>query len=107
MIRRVSSRGQVNDLRSGALLLKFPLERGVTWKARIPFGNEVVEYSYRNLGKEKVRVPAGEFNAWKIQATGQVSGSHFSQVSWYSARTGWIVKQTTGGRDLELKSFSK
>ncbi len=85
VIRRVSSRGQVNDLRSGALLLKFPLERGVTWKARIPFGNEVVEYSYRNLGKEKVRVPAGEFNAWKIQATGQVSGSRFSQVSWYSA----------------------
>ena len=106
-IRKVLSRGAVNELRSPALLLKFPLKRGDSWKARIPFGNDVVEYSYRNLGPEKIRVPAGEFQAWKIQASGQVAGSRFSQVSWYSGKTGWMVKQTTDGRVMELKKYSR
>ncbi len=106
-IRRVMSRGKVSDLSSPALLLQFPLQGGRTWTAKIPFGNEIVEYDYRNLGQEKVRVPAGEFLAWKIQANGRVSGNRFSQVSWYSAKTGWLVKQTTGNQTMELKSYSR
>ncbi len=106
-IRRVMSRGKVNDLRSPALLLKLPLKKGDTWKARIPFGNEVVEYAYRNLGQVKIRVPAGEFLAWKIEAKIRAAGTPSTQYSWYSGKTGWLVKQTTGGQKLELKSFSK
>jgi hypothetical protein len=106
-IRRVMSRGKVNDLRSPALLLKLPLKKGDTWKAQIPFGNEVVEYDYRNLGQVKIRVPAGEFLAWKIEARVRVSGKRSTQVSWYSKKAGWLVKQTTAGRGMELKSFLK
>ena len=106
-IRRMMSGGRVNNLGSPALILKLPLKRGDTWKARIPILNEVAEYSYRNMGQEKVRVGAGEFTAWKIQATYQVSGSRFSQVSWYSAKTGWLVKQTTGGQKMELTKYSR
>jgi hypothetical protein len=88
-----------SDLR----LLSFPLEVGKKWS----FSDEYTDYSYGGMegkmdvgatvvGYEKVRVPAGEFDAFKLQADGKwVSGGAsggFSRAYWYAPAARAVVK---------------
>jgi hypothetical protein len=89
-----SPRRKDSDLR----LLSFPLEVGKAW-------TYVDDYLLKDLGTkgqgkysvvvltfEKVRVPAGEFDAFKLEATGTFSGvSGFDPVSGSSSRTYWYA----------------
>jgi hypothetical protein len=79
-------------------LLSFPLEVGKAWT----YVNDYVlkdtgtegqqKYSVVVLAYEKVRVPAGEFDAFKLEAKGSFSGrSHAGPVSGSSSRTYWYA----------------
>ena len=89
-----SPRRQDSDLR----LLSFPLEVGKAWT----YVNDYVlkdsgtkgqqKYSVVVLTYEKVRVPAGEFDAFKLEATGTFSGTAYvGPVSGSSSRTYWYA----------------
>jgi hypothetical protein len=88
-----------SDLR----LLSFPLEVGKKWR----FSDEYTDYSWGGVegkmdvgaevvGYEKVRVPAGEFDAFKLKADGKwVSGGAsggFSRTYWYAPAAREVVK---------------
>ena len=89
-----SPRRQDSNLR----LLSFPLEVGKAWT----YVNDYVlkdsgtkgqqKYSVVVLTYEKVRVPAGEFDAFKLEATGTFSGTAYvGPVSGSSSRTYWYA----------------
>lgn len=89
-----SPRRKDSDLR----LLSFPLEVGKSWA----YVNEYLfkdtgtygrgKYSVVVLTHEKVRVPAGEFDAFKLESTGSFSGtSNVGAVSGLSSRTYWYA----------------
>lgn len=79
-------------------LLSFPLEVGKAWTH---VNNYVLKdtgtkgqqkYSMVVLTYEKVRVPAGEFDAFKLEATGSFSGlGYVGPVSGLSSRTYWYA----------------
>lgn len=99
-----SPRRKNSDLR----LLSFPLEVGKTW-------TYVDDYWLKDTGTkgqsktgvtvltfEKVRVPAGEFDAFKLESTSNfsgtsIAGAHFSgessQTYWYAPAARAIVKE--------------
>ncbi len=104
-------------------LLAFPLEAGKSWKSSFQItgadgGRSRGDSDVTVVGFEKVRTPAGEFDAWKVQAKGWINGVSWqgsfpiTQSIWYAPALNRIVRIETkegrrGGADnlTELKAF--
>ena len=105
-------------------LLSFPLEVGKKWTFSNEFVQKDVDYKGRLdmsvtvVGREKVRVAAGEFDAFKLEAKGKSgvdggSGAGSIDVArtyWYAPAARTIVKQETrnptrGSETIELVSY--
>ena len=103
-------------------LLSFPLEVGKKWAYSDDFLQKDVDYAGHSVvnvavvGREKVRVPAGEFDAYKLEAKGKdgVRGGpparDVTRTYWYAPAARAVVKsQTTnptrGPETIELVSF--
>jgi hypothetical protein len=92
----------------------WPFQVGKEWKSK--FLRENVQekssqtYDYRKVvaAIEKIQVPAGAFDAFKIQTYESYSGNLLSE-GWYSPVTKWFIKLRTyrqdGLREEELISF--
>ena len=72
-----------------------PIKYVLTWKnADGENGTEDKEGTVKVLGKESVKVPAGEFDAWKIEVSGFSNGKNLSRNQSYINRfkeTFWYV----------------
>ena len=104
---------------SDSRLLNFPLEVGKQWHCTDNIlskfiGKEVrTDWSVAVVGYEKVRVPAGEFDAFKLEAKGSwISGSKTGEESrtyWYAPAARGVVKSeiqdTSGLTTTELAEF--
>jgi len=104
---------------SDSRLLSFPLEVGKQWHCTDDIvskfiGKEVrTDWSLAVVGYEKVRVPAGEFDAFKLEAKGSwISGSKTGEESrtyWYAPTARGVVKSeiqdTSGLTTTELAEF--
>lgn len=105
-------------------LLSFPLEVGRKWTVRNNVYDKSLEakriedLNVTVVGRERVRVLAGEFDAFKIEARGKVGvegaagagGREISYTYWYAPSARAIVKQETADRyhgpsAMELVSF--
>ena len=112
------------DDNSDRRLLSFPLEVGKKWTFSNEFVQKDVDYKGRAdisvtvVGREKVRVAAGEFDAFKLEAKGKsgvdgASGAGSIDVVrtyWYAPAARTIVKQETrnptrGSETIELVSY--
>lgn len=108
-------------------LFSFPLTVGKSWPVTYGITTETgvklkTETTSKVLGIEKVTVPAGEFEAYKVEQIGWSNGVSFSggrrvsQVTWYAPSIGRVVrleyKDWQSGalprvhNVIELKSFS-
>jgi hypothetical protein len=96
------------------MILKLPPKDGEVWAVETEISGSKIEGSAR-CDFEKVKVPAGEFDAYRVRGTyavtapdGKVSNPEFT--FWFADGTG-VVKLGTksGGNDviLELQSFKK
>jgi hypothetical protein len=111
---------------AGTELLRFPLRVGQQWThaARVQFkdnGSQAkVETQVRVAAYEKVRVPAGEFDAYRLVAHGTIQGSSYGGSGqlkgetrtsyWYAPAAKAIVKLTNrntyrGESTVELVAF--
>lgn len=105
-LHQVDSGGSPLTLSKPALMLKYPLKKGDRWEALVPSGETNLEYQFENAGPESVEVPAGKFEAWKIQGKGIASGREFSVTYWYAKGVGKVKQVTSAGKGelrLELK----
>ena len=95
-------------------VFSWPLEVGKEWRNTYTIEN-VEKKSSQNFdfrmvasGVEQITVPAGSFEALKIEVYG-VSGGNLLMEYWYSPKTKWMVKSRTylqaGEREEELVSF--
>lgn len=110
----------------GTRLLRFPLSIGSTWQyaSDVAFKDNQsrakVQATVRVVGREKVTVPAGEFDAFKLEAKGTISGSSkggpgrldgaTQSTYWYAPKARAIVKLVTkntyrGESTVELVSM--
>ncbi len=94
--------------------LPFPLEAGKTWQSYIratdPGTGQVnrVRIDGKVLGGERVKVPAGEFDALKVRRLVYAGNhdyfrgeEHIAEFDWYAPKLGQIVKHvsTSGHQD--------
>jgi hypothetical protein len=103
-------------------LLSFPLEVGKKWAYSDDFMQKDTDYAGHHevnvtvVGHERVRVPAGEFDAYKLEAKikegvqGGPPARDVTRTYWYAPAARAVVKyQTTnpsrGPETLELVSF--
>ncbi|HMK44172.1 MAG TPA: hypothetical protein VK445_08555 [Dissulfurispiraceae bacterium] len=89
-------------------ILKFPLTVGKTWTEFYEGGYAGAKYTHRILfnvdAYEKIKVPAGEFMAYKITAERRTQLKQAviaSHTYWYSPE----VKQIIKGTNYELKEY--
>ncbi len=100
--------------------LPFPLEAGKTWqsyvKATDPATGRVnrVRIDGTVLGWERVKVPAGEFDAIRVRRVVYAGNSEFfrgeegiAEVDWYAPKLGQIVKLSSSSshRDKSISCF--
>jgi hypothetical protein len=96
--------------------LPFPLEAGKTWRAYVkatdPATGRVnrVRIDGKILGWERVKVPAGEFDALTVQRV-VYAGNHdhflseeyITEIDWYSPGAGGIVKHSSRSGHLDTR----
>ncbi|MEO6017432.1 MAG: caspase family protein [Polaromonas sp.] len=73
-------------------------------------GSQDREGTLTVLGKETIKVPAGEFEAWKIEASGFANGKDFSRNSTYTIRfkeTFWYVPALRNFVASEFEQFNQ
>ena len=58
----------------------------LTWKRSDANGSEVRDGEVKVIGMEKIKVPAGEFEAWKIEHRGFISGKNLTANATYTQR---------------------
>lgn len=94
--------------------LPFPLEAGKAWQAYVkatdPATGQVnrVRIDGKVLGWEKVKVPAGEFDALKIRRLVYAGNhdvfrgeEHIAETDWYAPKPGKIVKHVSSSSYLD------
>jgi len=93
------SNGQICTFEPGVKLLDFPLEKGRKWTTSFTVEGETfvaqVEQERKVAKIEKVRVPAGEFEAFKIVATGLIKGKEKETGNSYAGKeesTDWVAQ---------------
>lgn len=103
---------------------KFPLVVGDAWKSSFvgesATGKARADLDFKVVAREKVKTPAGEFDAFKIESEGWINGItwtgaiRMTEVRWYAPAIGRVVKSEykdfRGGRlwsdtISELKSY--
>jgi hypothetical protein len=73
-------------------LFRFPIEPGRRWKAAVEQrqdgepGHRIVEVDARVVGPETVEVPAGRFDAWRIEAVHRAGDVRIDTVYWFAPR---------------------
>jgi len=83
------------------VMLKFPNKLGDSWTSSDPEGTDTVR------GVEKITVPAGTFDALRVDAEYTLAGQKMKTVFWYEAGVG-IVKWIHRERETRvLKSFTR
>lgn len=79
-------------------------------------GQGTVDTQYEVLSREKVTVPAGTFDAWKVRAStrlhGKVAGISLNQpaftgILWYAEGVGLVRQQYPRSRVMELLALKK
>lgn len=96
--------------------LPFPLEAGKTWRAYVqatdPATGRVnrVRIDGKVLGWDRVKVPAGEFDALAVQRT-VYAGNHdhflseeyITEIDWYAPGAGGIVKHSSRSGHIDTR----
>ncbi len=72
------------------LRAKLPFKAGDAWTVRLEESGRVNEYQYRTDGPEKVVVPAGTFEAWKVTATLPGGDKPATVATWYAKGVGMV-----------------
>lgn len=124
-MRQVQSGASGTRFDPPAPLIKIPMAVGDNWKnaAEMVARNNAkskTDFEYKVVGTEKITTPAGEFETFKIESGGWVTGVSWTgsvrvaQVQWYAPSIGRVVRSEyrdfRGGRPwndtlTELKSF--
>jgi len=97
--------------------LPFPLEAGKTWQAYITATDPATGQTNRVrvdgdvLGWERVKVPAGEFDALKLRRLVYAGNADYdrgeeniSEFDWYAPRIGQVIKQVSSSRYLDKRA---
>ena len=73
------SNGQQCEFSPGLTWVRFPLSVGQEWKSEFKVSGETFEsnvaLNWKVVGMERVKVKGGEFDAYKLTATGSISGT--------------------------------
>jgi hypothetical protein len=108
-IREVSDRGVIQTTSDGIGLPRAPLihlllphKPGQSWENKFNFPGTRTAY-----GPEKVKVPAGEFESFRVEEWRRGKpNSELVQTEWYAPGRG-IVKLTAPRLTIEMKSFTR
>lgn len=84
------------------LFLKLPPKSGDQWSVDLKIGNETVKGTFA-VNQEKVKVPAGDFEAWKSRGTVEVNGAPGSYSCWIVEGKGIVHAEIAfGGNQLTM-----
>jgi len=85
-----------------------PLRKGLSWQQTTTLRGQTIELSAYVLGVEGVEVPAGKFNAYRIQTRLRAAGGAESVVDLYFVPGVGVVRYATAdGGVIDLVEFSR
>lgn len=88
------------------VLLKLPAKAGDKWVNRLRDGKLTISCTVR--GMEKIKVPAGEFEALRVdEEYDKGQGVFLRASSWYASGVGAVKHANDGTEGLLLKSFER
>lgn len=94
------------DVEPPLALVKAPLRAGDSWEYGLKFGGVKDKWVRTVAGEEAVKVPAGEFQAMRIDWVYYVNEKNVgSGTDWYAVDIG-LVKRVAEGDSKELVSFT-
>lgn len=72
------------------LRARLPLKAGDAWTVKLDEGGAVNTYAYRTDGPERITVPAGTFEAWKVTASLPAGDKPATVATWYAKGVGMV-----------------
>ena len=106
-IYRHAMNGQ--KLETPIIAIKYPHKSGAKWTEKLKFMGADVEADFEAKETEKVKVAAGEYNAYPILMTIKVMGQTVNATNWYADGVGIVKQQMEIGPlnvIMELKKFT-
>ena len=85
-----------------ACFLKLPAVPGETWEAQV----RDLTFKYTTVGPERVEVPAGKFDAIRVDMTHEVAGRQVKVSYWYALGVGPVKVVVDGRTAMSLKKFT-
>src|SRR5215470_5407665 len=93
---RINLDGELVKFDSPQTMIVAPLKKGASWDFNGKTGEVSVRQHYEVVGEEDIRVPAGDFHAFRIYGE-QTSPSRMTIDRWFAIGVG-IVKEVTAMR---------
>ncbi len=91
------------------MAIKYPYKAGTKWSEKLKFMDQDIEADFEAKEAEKVKLPAGEYEAYPIEMTIKVGGQSVKATNWFSDGVG-LVKQEMGvgamSITMELKKYT-
>lgn len=87
---KVENAAGVFEYPTPILRAKLPFTKGDTWQIRLQEGAQLNTYVYLTEGEEKIKVAAGDFDAWKVVATLRLPQGQAVMSSWYAKGVGLV-----------------
>ncbi|MCD4783692.1 MAG: hypothetical protein K8T10_07675 [Candidatus Eremiobacteraeota bacterium] len=107
----IGNGGKTIDFEPPAVIFKYPPKKGLKWSNPSKHNKYITHFTF--VRKEKVKVPAGEFEAWKVES--KTVYSNVDQIvswSWFAPHVGLVKQQETQTIDgrtttntLELRGY--
>src|SRR6516225_5983033 len=96
---RVNLDGEMVKYNPPQMMIAAPLKKGITWNFNGQAGELKVQQHYEVLGEEKIDVPAGKFQSFRIRGE-QTTPNRMTIDRWFAPGVG-IVKDVTTMQDTK------
>ncbi len=98
ILETTNLRGNLSILNPPRPLLKLPPKAGQTWSWSPSDPLFEVKIASKWVGGETIKVAAGTFKAWKLQAVTSSEASEVTSLTWYAPGVGVVRSEREGHR---------
>lgn len=100
---------QGQKLETPIFAIKYPAKAGSKWNEKLKVMGQEVDASFEMKDAEKVKTPAGEYDAFPVAMVIKVGGQTVTATNWYADGVGIVKQEMDAGMfkmEMSLKKFT-